>query len=300
MLWVRLTPEGTYSWRTRMSGCAGFAALVVGLTACGDGALDVTATLDEACAAARETFADAPAPANANSEVAFVEGAQEAAQTVVDVIDELSQQVNDRTLADMSWQLNNFPGSADGGELLGVAHQASAAILRLNSFAEALSVSECEAPTWRPADWHAMADRLGPERSEEEFHADLDRLCVETFPNPTQLVQGTPLLTALVDGSDDPSEDVVATLLSRLTSLNNRPAEAHRFLRDFSEALPELSPPESLEPDYLAMLAAFIHVDAVVPNVIPNDPPAQFRRRVDPAFSELEAAWADIGITCAS
>jgi hypothetical protein len=262
--------------------------------------LDVTATLDEACAAARETFADAPAPANANSEVAFVEGAQEAAQTVVDVIDELSQQVNDRTLADMSWQLNNFPGSADGGELLGVAHQASAAILRLNSFAEALSVSECEAPTWRPADWHAMADRLGPERSEEEFHADLDRLCAETFPNPTQLVQGTPLLTALVDGSDDPSEDVVATLLSRLASLNNRPAEAHRFLRDFSDALPELSPPESLEPDYLALLAAFIHVDAVVPNVIPNDPPAQFRRRVDPAFNELEAAWAEIGITCAS
>jgi hypothetical protein len=298
MLWVRSTPEGTYSWRTRISGYAGSAALVVGLTACGDGALDVTATLDEACAEARETFADAPTPANANSEVAFVEGAQEAAQTVVDVIDELSQQVDDRTLADMSWQLNNFPGSADGGELLGVAHEASAAIIRLNGFAEALSVSECEAPTWRPADWHAMADRLEEARSEEDFHADLNRLCAETFPNPTQLAQGTPLLTALVGGSDDPSEDVVATLLSRLTSLNNRPAEARRFLRDFSDALPELSPPESLESDYFALLAAFIHVDAVVPNVIPNDPSAQFRRRVDPAFTELEAAWDDLGITC--
>ena len=297
---VRSTPGATCTWRTRVSGFAGLAALVVGLTACGEGALDVTATLAEACAEADQAFAEAPTPANADSEVAFIEAAQEAAQAVVGVIDDLTEQVDDRTLADMSWQLNNFPGARDGGDLLGVAHQASAAIIRLDGFAEALSVSECGAPTWRPADWAAMADRLKPEQSEEAFRADLNRLCAQTFPDPALLTQGTPLLTALVGGSDDRSEDVVATLLSRLTSLNNRPAEARRFLRDFSDALPAMSPSETLEDNYLALLAAFIHVDSVVPNVVPNDPSAAFRRRVDPAFDELQAAWGALNITCSA
>src|SRR5918996_336221 len=293
---VRSTPGATCTWRIRVSGFAGLTALVVGLTACGEGALNVTATLAEACAEADQTFAEAPTPADADSEVAFIG----AAQAVVGVIDDLTEQVDDRTLADMSWQLNNFPGSTDGDDLLGVAHQASAAIIRLDGFAEALSVSECGAPTWRPADWAAMADRLKREQSEAAFRADLNRLCAQTFPDPALLTHGTPLLAALVGGSDDRSEDVVATLLSRLTSLNNRPAEARRFLRDFSDALPAMSPSETLEYNYLALLAAFIHVDSVVPNVVPNDPSAEFRRRVDPAFDELQAAWGALDITCSA
>jgi hypothetical protein len=288
------------SRRNRICGWAGFAALAVGLAACGEAEVDVTETLTEACTEARQILADAPTPADADSESAFVDASREATQTVATEIEDLGEQVDDPTLADMAWQLNNFPQPTDDEELLGVAHEASAAIVRLDRFAEALGVSQCGAPTWRPADWRAMADRLKEQQSEEAFRADLNQLCAETFPNPARLADGTALLNALVDSGQEESEDVIAGLLSRLHGLSNRPAEARRFLREFSGALPEMNPSENLEDDYLALLGAFIHVDSVVPNVIPDEPSTEFRRRVDPAFEELERAWGALDITCSA
>ena len=283
-----------------MGGVAGFAALVVGLTGCGDGAVDVTDALTDACTEARQILADAPTPADAESEAAFIDASQEASRTVAAVIEDFGDQVDNEALADMAWQLNNFPQPGEGDELLAVAHVASAAIVRLDGFAETLGVAECGAPTWRPADWRAMADRLKDRQSEEAFRADLNQLCAETFPNPGRLAGETPLLNALVNSGEDNSEDVTAELLSRLNSLSDRPVETRRFLRDFSGALPELSPSENLEDDYLALLGAFLRVDSVVPNVIPDDPSAEFRRRVDPAFEELEQAWGALDITCSA
>jgi hypothetical protein len=282
------------SWRNRI---AGFAALVLGLTACGEGALDVTETLTDACNEARQTLADAPTPADAGSEEAFLTATREATETVATAIGELGDQVDDRTLADMAWQLNNFPTSVNGDDLLGVAHVASAAIVRIDGFAEALGVSECGAPTWRPADWRAMADRLKEEQSEEAFRADLNQLCVQTFENAPLLAEGTPLLEALV-GESGQGDEVMDRLLPRLNSVNNRPAEARKFLHEFSDALPGMSPSENLEDDYLALVGAFIEVDAVVPNVIPDEPSADLRRRVEPAFEELQRAWGALDITC--
>jgi hypothetical protein len=289
----RLSAMNTCSWRARV---AGFAALVVGLGACGEGTVDVTETLNEACAEARQTLADAPTPADADTEAAFLTASREATELVATAIGDLGDQVDDQTLRDMAWQLNNFPQATDSGELLGVAHEASAAIVRLAGFAEALGLSQCGAPTWRPADWRAMADRLEEPKSDEAFRADLDALCARTFPNPDRLAEGTPLLPALVGGGG--SDDVIARLLSLLRVTPNTPAESADFLREFSDALPQLSPSENLENDYLALLGALIYVDSVVPNVVPNDPTAEFRRRVDPAFEELQRTWGALDISC--
>jgi AcrR family transcriptional regulator len=115
------------------------------------------------------------------------------------------------------------------------------------------------------------------------------------------LENGTSLLNALVanpDGGGSASEDVIVRLLDRLNNLTGRAAAANSFLRDFSRALPGLSPSENLESDFLALVSAFIGVDAALPRVIPNEPSAEFRERVDPAFEELDRAWGALGITC--
>jgi hypothetical protein len=280
---------------------AGITALVVGLAGCSEGPVDVTETLAEACTDAREAFAAAPTPGDEQSQAAFLEASDQATRAVAGVIQDLQEQVDDAGLADLAWQLNNFPRPAEGREVLAVAHTASAAITRLDGFAESLGVSQCGAPTWRPADWRALADRLKEDQSETAFREQLNRLCADTFPNPGMLENGTSLLEALVanpDGGAASSEDVMAQLLDRLNNLTGRAAAASVFLRDFSRELPALSPSEDLEDDFLALVAAFTGVDAVLPRVIPNNPPRAFRERVDPAFEELDRAWGAIGITC--
>src|SRR5918999_3102173 len=69
------------SWRSRVSGVAGFAAVVVGFTACSDAAPDVTETLTDACTEARRGLADAPTPADADSEAAFIAASRQATQS---------------------------------------------------------------------------------------------------------------------------------------------------------------------------------------------------------------------------
>jgi hypothetical protein len=287
--------------RPRTRCVAGLTALVVGLSGCGEDPVDATEALAQACSDAREAFAAAPTPADEQSQAEFLEASSEATQAVAGVIDGLMDQAPESGLADLAWQLNNFPRPTEGQAVLAVAHGASAAIMRLDRLAEDVGVSQCGAPTWRPADWRALADRLKQDQSESAFRDQLNQLCAATFPNPRMLENGTSLLNALVanpDGSGSAPEDVVGQLLQRLNNLTGRAAAASDFLRDFSRGLLELSPSENLEADYLSLVSAFIGIEAVLPRVIPNDPSQDFRRQVDPAFEELDRAWGALGITC--
>jgi hypothetical protein len=298
---ITSAPDDRRVRRARTCCVAGLVALAAGLAGCGEAPVDVTETLAQACSDAREAFAAAPTPADEQSQAEFLEASGQATQAVAGVVEDLQEQVNDVGLGDLAWQLNNFPSPTEGREVLAVAHGASAAIMRLDRLAEDVGVSQCGAPTWRPADWRALADRIKADQSEPAFRDQLNRLCVETFPNPPMLQNGTSLLNALVanpDGGGTASEDVTAQLLDRLNNLTGRQAAASNFLRDFSRDLPRLSPSENLEADYLALVAAFMGVDAVLPRVIPNEPTPEFRRRVDPAFEELDRAWGALGITC--
>jgi hypothetical protein len=298
---IASAPDDRCLHRARTGCLAGVVALAVGLAGCSEAPVDVTETLAQACSDAREAFAAAPTPADEQSQAEFLEASGQATQAVAGVIEDLMEQVNDVGLSDMAWQLNNFPTPTQGREVLAVAHGASAAIMRLDRLAEDVGVSQCGAPTWRPADWRALADRIKADQSEPAFRDQLNRLCAETFPNPPMLQNGTSLLNALVanpDGGGTSSEDVTAQLLDRLNNLTGRHAAASDFLRDFSRDLPALSPSENLEADYLALVTAFMGLEAVLPRVIPNDPSPEFRRRVDPAFDELDRAWGALGITC--
>ena len=298
---IASAPGDRCARRARSRCLAGLVAVVTGLAGCSEAPVDVTDTLAQACSDAREAFAAAPTPADDQTQAEFLEASAQATQAVAGVVDELLQQVNDVGLSDLAWQLNNFPAPTEGQEVLAVAHGASAAIMRLDRLAEDVGVSQCGAPTWRPADWRALADRIKADQSEPAFRQQLNRLCAETFPNPPMLANGTSLLNALVanpDGGGSASEDVTAQLLDRLNNLTGRSAAASDFLRDFSHRLPALSPSESLEADYLALVAAFMGVEAVLPRVIPNEPSQELRGRVEPAFEELDRAWGALGITC--
>jgi hypothetical protein len=269
------------------------------MTACGEAATDPLETLAEACADARDTFAAAPTPADRNSQAAFLEASDEVTQTVAGVVNDVEDQIEDPALADLSWQLSNFPQGSASDDLLGVAHLASAGITRLDRFAQELGVPNCAAATWRPADWRAMADRLKDEQSEADFMAQVDQLCADTFPDPAALADGGPLLEALaVRAEDQSTEDTTAQVLPLLGSINDRPSDAARFIRDFSQRLPQMSPPENVEAEYIALLAAFIELQAVIPRVLPRNPTPEFEQRASAALEDLEAAWADLGITC--
>jgi hypothetical protein len=276
-------------------------ALVIGVAACGEAPADATDILSTACAEARDVFAAAPAPADADSEAAFLEASDQAVGVVQDAIGELSGGA-DASIADLSWQLDDFPTSSDSAAPLVRAQRASAAIVRIDRFAEALSMPGCGAATWRPADWRTLAGRHKEDRTEAEYQESLNLLCSDTFPNPSLLRNGRPLLEALAatgeSGGGAAPDDLQARVLARLNSTSDRGSRAGRFLRDFSRQLPELSPPDTLERQHISLIAAFMHIDSVLPNVIPDDPPTELRSRTDPAFDELEEAWGALEITC--
>lgn len=293
----RLSPRGARG----PSGNSGLLpALCVGmliLTGCNEAAADPDDSLSVACTEAEQVFADAPVPADDGSREQFLQAAGEATTIVQDAIDDLEDAVDEQALEDMRWQLDNFPHEAgDEDVVLRVAHEASAAIVRIDRFAEALNVTECGAATWRPADWRAMAARVAGEPAEEQFRQQVDQLCAQTFPEPELLASGEPLLSSLVGGAED--DAVTDELLSRLNSLDNRPAAAGRFLRDFSDGLVEIQPSGNLESEYTALVAAFTGIDAVVPRVVPENPSPEFTTRIEAAFEELEQAWSDMDISC--
>lgn len=288
---------------------AGVLALVVLAAGCADSPPDAGEEVAAACQQAREDFAAAPAPADDGAQNAFLDASAEAVQRVSVAIAELPENAVglddrdvERTLSDMAWQLNNFPSASGGTPVLETAHTARAAIVRLDRFAERLDLSECGAATWRPGDWRTLSDRLQDDTDEDAFRQQLNRLCAETFPNPTMLAEGRPLLEALAanpTGDDSgPAEDVKGQILARLNTLNDRPADAGRFIRDFSRGLPALNPSDDLDAEYAALLAAFISLESAVPKVVPRNPDPEFRRRVDAALEELEDAWSALEIRC--
>lgn len=288
------------TWPARWPRLVAPMMVVFVMTSCGEAAADPAESLSDVCGEVRDSFASAPTPVDRRSQRAFVEASAEATQTVSDVVDDVADELDGPARADLAWQLNNFPQSGNADELLGVAQQASAAITRIDRFAQELGVPDCGAATWRPADWRAMADQLKEDQNEVEFLAQVDQLCAETFPDPTLLAEGAPLLDALAvrAADDESSERVSARILPLLGSTNDRPSDAARFIRDFSQRLPQLSPSESLESEYISLLAAFIELDAVIPRVLPRNPTPEFEERASDALEGLDRAWADLGITC--
>jgi hypothetical protein len=298
-----LCPSCRHGRRVRLPEIVGTATLVAVLAACSNAPPSVSEALSEACADARRGLASAPAPTGPESEAAFRRAADEATRIVGDVADEVAHRGDDRTIADLAWQLHRFPSARDESSLR-AAHEASAAIVRIDRFARTLDVPECGAATWRPADWRALADRLAERPSEDEFRRDLNELCEETFPNPSLLSAGVPLLTALVAdpkanaGAIDLQENVKGRLIPRLRPASDRPGDTRRFLTALSNDLPELQPPESLDDEYVALLSALIGLDAAVPRAMPRDPPPAVREHLGAALDELEQAWEALDITC--
>ena len=293
-------PKPAWTGRPAIVGAT---VLAAALAACDEAPVEVAEVLTAACVDARDHLADVPAPVDEDSDLVFLEAADEAAQTVALAAEDLVTLGDDRSIADLVRHLRRFPRISDADRLPGVAYEASAAIIRIDRLAAELVVPECGAAMWRPADWHAMTTRPVTQTDEGVFREDLNRLCAATFPNPSLLADRMPLLQALVagpDGGDEPgdSDAVKARVLARLNTVSSRPADAARFIREFSSGLSDLRPSDDLVSEYVALLAAFMHVDAAVPSALSRDPPPDVRDRVYLALDELEQAWHPLGITC--
>jgi hypothetical protein len=297
----------------RLPGIVGSAVFAVVPGACSDPPPSVAAMLAEACADARDHLAVVPPPVDADSEAAFMDASREATRAVASVADDLAERGDDRTIADLAWQLYRFPTAGDADEVLRVAHEASAAITRLDGFAHVLDVPGCGAATWRADAWRAVADRRAEHPSDAAFHRRLDRLCAKTFPDPAALAGGAPLLDALVAGRGarparsatgarealvDSSDHVKARVIARLNTVTTRPSDTARFIGDFSNGLPTIRPSADLEEVYVALLAAFIRLESVVPSAMPKHPPPATRERLDAALGALQDAWEALGIRC--
>ena len=275
------------------------ALLALALAACTEAPPSVADALTDACIDAGDVLAAAPRPADIDSDIAFMEHSQAAAQTVAGIADDLAARGDDRTIADLAWQLHRFPAPGSGDEVLGTAHEAQAAIFRIDGFAQTLRARRCSAATWRPAGWRAMVGRHGRRPDEVTFRRQLDQLCADTFPEPSQLAGGVPLLDALgADIAAGSSDDVKARVIARLNTVTARPSEVSRFITDFSAELPQLQPSANLEHEYIALLAAFMRLDSAVPSAMPRDPRPDVRERVDAALDELQHAWEALDITC--
>ena len=289
--------------RVQVSKVVGIAALVAMLAACREAPPSVREALAEACADARRTLASVPAPADTDSETAFRRAAEQATRNVGDIADEVADRGDDRTITDLAWQLHRFP-SAEDEQSLRAAHEASAAFVRIDHLARTLEVPQCGAATWRPTEWRAMSDRLAERPSDDDFRRDLNRLCKETFPEPSLLSAGVPLLPALAAGPTadagtlDLQQNVKGRLIPRLRPASDRPGDTRRFLTAFSNDLPQLQPSENLDDEYVALLAALIGLDAAVPRAMPRDPPPAVREHVGIALDDLERAWEVLDITC--
>lgn len=271
------------------------------LTACGDPPPSVAEALSDACSDARGLLAAAPTPVHPDAEETFMKASDDAAQTVADVAADQAPRGDDRTLADLAWQLHRFPAPGKPDEVLSVTHEAQAAIMRIDGFARTLRVWRCGAATWRPDDWRLLADRHGERPSDAAFRRDLDRLCAQTFPAGLHFADGASLLDALVANTParhGSPEEVKARVIARLDTMTSGPSEAARFIRDFSSGLPEIHPSANLESEYLALLAAFMRLDSAVPSAVPNNLPPDVRERVHAALDELQRAWAALDITC--
>ena len=88
-------------------------------------------------------------------------------------------------------------------------------------------------------------------------------------------------------------------MISRLHTGGGGQTTVRQFLLwHFPRELPRIRPSVNLERQYLALLAAFMELDAVVPKTMPRDPSPALRERVDAALINLEEAWEPLRITC--
>ena len=281
-------------------------ALALLLGACGSAPPTVADTLRAACTEARQQVAAAPEPADRATEAAFMAASRDATRAVARVADDLATRGDDRTVAHLAWQLYRFPIASGRDDVLATAHEAGAAILRIDGLARALGIGTCGAGTWRPAAWRAIAERRGARPDDAAFRRELARLCAATFPEPALLDDGVPLLAAMVAAGDagagggdgDGDLEVKRRVVARLNSVTARPSATSAFVSDFSNELPRLRPSAALEDGYTALLAAFLHLDAAVPHAMPRDPPPHVREPVYAALDELQQAWEALGVTC--
>src|SRR5690606_18687683 len=114
-----------------------------------------------ACSAARDELGTASAPVDPRAEITFVATAHDAATAVARAAGDLATTHDDRALADLVWQLHAFPTTGNPDELLAVANEAGAAIVRIDRLARDLGVAKCQAATWRPDAWRTLAGRHG-------------------------------------------------------------------------------------------------------------------------------------------
>jgi hypothetical protein len=88
-------------------------------------------------------------------------------------------------------------------------------------------------------------------------------------------------------------------VVSRLHTARGNVSKVRRFLLwYFPRELPKIRPSKNLEGQYLALLAAFLELEAVVPKAMPPDPAPPVRERVDAALDDLEDAWEALRISC--
>jgi hypothetical protein len=269
------------------------------LVACAQAPQSVSDVLSHACGDARDQLAAAPAPVDTDTDTAFTTASQHAAATVASVADDIAARGDDPTIADLAWQLHRLSTTRVADQPLATAHEAQAGIMRIDDLAQTLQIPACQATTWRPASWRAIADRHEPRPDDTVFRHQLDRLCAQTFPEPSLLTTGTPLLDALVaDATTNPTHDAKTRVITRLNTVNTRPSQTARFINEFSNQLPQLQPSTNLEHDYHALLAAFMRLDSAVPSAMPNNPPPDIRERVNAALDELQHTWDTLNITC--
>ncbi len=239
----------------------------------GDDPPDVHATMTAACAEARGIFAAAPEPVDPASETAFFEASHEATRAAYFPAEDLAEEVDDRALGELHFQLGRFPRLIGFHEPLGVAFEARAAVTRLDRFARELGVPECGAATWRPDAWASLTNRAADRPTEERFVADLAALCAETFGD-------------LPDGGPQAGGEVVAGVF------------AQKALSTFKQELLGMPPPRSMEDQYIALIAALIDVDAVIPDVAPRNLPPDFQERVNAAAASFTNATERFGVGC--
>jgi hypothetical protein len=102
------------------------------------------------------------------------------------------------------------------------------------------------------------------------------------------------------DGRDEDQDaaDVRVGVLVRLDTVSNTSSDVPQFIREFSDGLRSLQPSADAEDGYVALLAAFLHMDTAVPNTLARDPSQDVRDRVYAALDDLEDAWHALDITC--
>lgn len=110
-------PKPAWTGRPAIVGAT---VLAAALAACDEAPVEVAEVLTAACVDARDHLADVPAPVDEDSDLVFLEAADEAAQTVALAAEDLVTLGDDRSIADLVRHLRRFPRISDADRLPGV------------------------------------------------------------------------------------------------------------------------------------------------------------------------------------